>query len=80
METSVNFNELEDMATINTASSKVWAIMAKLGIEPYKQTDDNRWYYIPKAWISFKKPGKPRGKPINEILQDRVAEINASNN
>ena len=79
-ETVINFNELEDEATMISLSPKEWDRMKKAGIKPSQKTNDCRWYKIPKDWIRVKKPGKPRGKPINEILQVWKPKISATIN
>jgi hypothetical protein len=76
-ETIITWNELEDEATYMTASPKEWLKMEKLGIEPFRQTNYDRHYKAPKAWFEPKKPGKPRGRSINEIAKPRVAKIHA---
>lgn len=71
-ETIIQFNELESEAIYETASQKEWIRFEKLGIEPIRKTEYLRKYRIPKDWIKVQKPGKPRGKPINEIVENRM--------
>jgi hypothetical protein len=74
-ETVIIWNELEDEATYYTAIPKEWRRMEEQSIQPFRQTEYDRRYRVPKAYIKIKKPGKSRGRSINEIVEARIPKF-----
>jgi hypothetical protein len=57
METLIRWNEEENFAVIWTASPKVQARLARMGLEPSRREGDEAWYEAPKGAVLL-KPGR----------------------
>jgi hypothetical protein len=66
-ETTINWNEEQDYATIDTRSLSVMRRLEKLGIEPVKVRESinsgailGKLYHVPKKWVRLPRPPTKR--------------------
>ena len=55
-ETIINFNDAEDIASVWTASQKVYRALKRVGYNPVADDERSARFEIPKADIRFPKP------------------------
>ena len=43
---SITFNEKDKGVIISSNSERIWKYFERMGIEPYRDTEDDRWYKL----------------------------------
>ncbi len=80
-ETTITFNEVEDTASIWTASEPMYRKLKKLGFYPVEDRDRSATFEIPKKCISVRKPKilseKQRAASLRSIQAARIARFSS---
>lgn len=55
-ETSINFNDEDDFASIYTCRKGWWSQLERRGLKPYRVQEYDgeifaKWYHVPKTWV-----------------------------
>ncbi len=80
-ETTITFNEVEDTASIWTASEPMYRKLKKLGFYPVEDRDRLATFEIPKKCISVRKPKilseKQRAMSLKSLQAARIARFSS---
>jgi len=80
-ETTITFNEVEDPASIWTASEPMYRKLKKLGFYPVEDRDRSATFEIPKKFISVRKPKilseKQRAASRRSLQAARIARFSS---
>lgn len=75
-ETTIVFNEAEDLASVWSASPVFQRRMARLGVQPSESAARERgivscWYNVPRSWIRIRPPIQ---RQLTEEMRLKMAE------
>ncbi len=80
-ETTITYNEVEDTASIWTASEPMYRKLKKLGFYPVEDRDRSATFKIPKKCVSVKKPKilseKQRAASLKSLQAARIARFSS---